>query len=53
MTGKYHKFVMDLVQKKIKKFYIKAFSNYDFVNFEAVSDNFSQWDYCTVKQAVK
>jgi hypothetical protein len=50
MVGKYLKFFMDLVQKHIKKFYI---SNYDFVKFEAVSDNFSQWDYCTVKQAFK
>jgi len=42
MVGKYLKLFMDLVQKHNKKFFIKAFSNYDFVKYEAVSDNFSQ-----------
>jgi len=37
----------------LKKNYIKAFSNYDFVKVEAVSDHFSQWDYFTAKQDVK
>jgi hypothetical protein len=53
MAGKYLKFFMDLVQKHILKIYIKAFSNYGFVKFEAMSNHFSQWHYCTVKQAVK
>lgn len=53
MAGKYLKFFVDLVQKHNNRFYIKAFSNFDFVKYEAVSDNFSQWYYFTVMQAVK
>jgi hypothetical protein len=52
MAGNYLK-ISWIWFKNILKICIKAFSNYDFVKFEAVSDNFSQWDYSTVKQAVK